>query len=80
MIPAKSFPFAKVKKSDNLMKFPAFWFLGFLNTLKVLIGFDIMAANTKVLVLKQMHDQGKKYYRWAINYSLVINCTKKNLT
>lgn len=52
MIPDKSFPFANAKKSDNLMKFPAFLFLGLLNRSCVLIGFDIIAVNMKMSVLK----------------------------
>uniref|UniRef100_A0A0A9F5R7 Uncharacterized protein n=1 Tax=Arundo donax TaxID=35708 RepID=A0A0A9F5R7_ARUDO len=42
MIPDKSLSFAKAKKSDNLMKFPTFLFLGFLNSWNLLSGFDIM--------------------------------------
>ena len=33
MIPDKSLPFVKSKKSDSLMKFPAFLYLGFLSSL-----------------------------------------------
>lgn len=47
MTPDNSFPFAKAKKSDSLMKLPAFLFLGFLYTSNVVIGFDILAANMK---------------------------------
>ena len=52
MIPDKSFPFAKAKKSDNLMKFPAFLLLGFLGRLNVVHGSDIIAVNMEMSVLK----------------------------
>jgi hypothetical protein len=38
------------------MKFPTFLFLGFLYSWNLLIGFDIMAVNTKMSTSKQMHD------------------------
>lgn len=43
-IPDKSLSFEKSRKSDNLMKFPAFLYLGFLSKLKELSGVDILAA------------------------------------
>jgi hypothetical protein len=51
MIPAKSSPFANVKKSDNFMKFPAFLFLGLLDRAKPVHGFDIIAVNMEISVL-----------------------------
>ncbi|WVZ74799.1 hypothetical protein U9M48_022935, partial [Paspalum notatum var. saurae] len=39
----------KAKKSDNLMKFPAFLFLGFLNNWYLLHGFDIMAVLRNII-------------------------------
>jgi hypothetical protein len=74
MIPDKSFSFAKARKSDSLMKFPEFLFLGFLNKRYELIGFDIMAVNTEMSVFKQMHDECKKHQGWVIDCSPVTNC------
>jgi hypothetical protein len=51
MIPDKTFPFAKAK-SDNLMKFPAFLFLGFLDRLNELHGLDIIAVNMEMSVMQ----------------------------
>ncbi|BAS89658.1 Os04g0472333 [Oryza sativa Japonica Group] len=44
IIPDKSLSFVKSRKSDNLMKFPAFLYLGFLSSLKELNGVEILAA------------------------------------
>jgi hypothetical protein len=44
MIPDKSLSLEKFRKSDNLMKFPAFIYLGFLSKVKVLNGVDIFAV------------------------------------
>ena len=56
MIPDKSLSFAKAKKSDSLINFPAFLFLGFLYSWNLLNGFDIMAVNMKMSISKQMHE------------------------
>ena len=47
MIPDKSLSFAKVRKSDNLVKFPAVAYLGFLSNVEVLNGVEILAARTQ---------------------------------
>jgi hypothetical protein len=69
MIPDKSFVFAKSKKSDNLMKFPAFLYLGFLDRLNELHGFDIVAVNMEMSVKQHVIDQWKELNRWTMNCS-----------
>lgn len=78
IIPDKSFPFAKDKKSENLMKFPEFLFLGFLNRSFVLIGFDIIAAKTKTSVLASW-DTHMKSARNITDGPLIVHLLKNSV-
>lgn len=44
MIPDKSLFFVRPKKSDSVMNFPAFLYLGFLSIMYLADGVDIMAV------------------------------------
>jgi len=48
MIPDKSLSFVKSKKSDNLMNFPAFLYLGFRSNAKLVHGVDILAVTMEM--------------------------------
>lgn len=48
MIPYKSLSFVKSRKSDSLMNFPAFLYLGFRSNLKEYHGVDILAVTMEM--------------------------------